>query len=133
MNERLPSKHVVLLGLGHTNAHIVRMWGMHPIPDADLTCVSNYPIATYSGRLPAVLAHQVARSEMEIDLVRLCNSVGARLIQGDPIALDRTARRLIFPDRPPIPYSALSIGVGSTPTMNGTVVEGKDMTRQRVE
>ena len=42
MDERLAGKHIVLLGIGHTNAHIVRMWGMNPIPDADLTCIGRF-------------------------------------------------------------------------------------------
>jgi len=39
MIERLSSRHLVLLGIGHTNAHILRMWQMNPIPDTDLTCI----------------------------------------------------------------------------------------------
>ncbi len=61
MIERLPGKHVVLLGIGHTNAHVLRMWAMNPVADADLTCISDHRIATYSGMLPAVLAGQPAR------------------------------------------------------------------------
>ena len=52
----LPQHDVVLLGIGHTNAHVLRMWRMQPIPNARLTCISNYPVATYSGMLPGVLA-----------------------------------------------------------------------------
>ncbi len=115
MIERLPSKHVVLLGIGHTNAHVVRMWGMNPIPDASLTCVSNHTVATYSGMLPAALAGQIPQAAMEIDLVRLCNSVGARLITDDVTGIDRANGRLLFDDRPAIPYDALSIGIGSVP------------------
>ena len=32
------------------------MWGMNRFADADLTCISDYSIATYSGMLPAVLS-----------------------------------------------------------------------------
>ena len=61
MIERLSARHVVLLGIGHTNAHVLRMWKMNPIPDTDLTCISDNTIATYSGMLPAVLAGQNSR------------------------------------------------------------------------
>ena len=64
MMERSRSKHIVLLGIGHTNAHVVRMWGMNPIPDCDLTCISDNAVATYSGMLPAVLAGQIPKAEM---------------------------------------------------------------------
>lgn len=126
MMERLPSQHVVLLGIGHTNAHVLRMWAMNPIKDASLTCISDYPVATYSGMLPAVLAGQHPREAMEIDLVRLCSSVGARLIC-DPVAgIDRQRREVCFADRPPVPYDALSIGIGSVPTVSG-LDEGQDL------
>jgi hypothetical protein len=27
-----PAKHIVLLGIGHTNAHVVKKWASDPIP-----------------------------------------------------------------------------------------------------
>ena len=68
MIERLASRHVVLMGIGHTNAHVLRMWRMNRPPDTDLTCLSNYAFATYSGMLPARLAGQVSPAQMEINL-----------------------------------------------------------------
>lgn len=129
MDERLASKHVVLLGVGHTNAHIVRMWGQSPIPDADLTCITDNPIATYSGMLPAVLAGQVPPDAMEIDLVRLCAFAGARLIIGTVSQIDSSARKVFFEDRPPISFDALSIGIGSVPTAGGVEIEPDSVVR----
>lgn len=114
-SSRLPDRNVVLMGVGHTNAHIVRMWRMNPIDNASLTCISDRPVATYSGMLPAVLAGLVPRSQMEIDLVRLCASVGARLIVDKVTAIDRENGLLRFSDRPAVRYDALSIGIGSVP------------------
>lgn len=125
--ETLPAKHVVLLGIGHTNAHIVRMWGMNPIPDTSLTCISDNGIATYSGMLPAVLAGQVPPEEMEIDLVRLCSFVGARLITSEVTGLDKVRRLVHFADRPSIPFDVLSIGIGSVPSMDGVEVSGRSL------
>jgi selenide,water dikinase len=121
------SKHIVLLGVGHTNAHIVRMWGMNPIPDTDLTCITDFPVAAYSGMLPAVLAQQVDPEEMQIDLVRLCSSVGARLIRGRVNGIDHNRREIQIDDRPPIPYDALSIGIGSVPTVDQVIIEGESL------
>ena len=73
---KLARRHIVLLGIGHTNAHVVRMWRMHAFPDTDLTCISDRDVASYSGMLPAVLAGQIPAEQMQIDLVRLCASVG---------------------------------------------------------
>ncbi|MCA9267900.1 MAG: selenide, water dikinase SelD [Planctomycetales bacterium] len=119
MQTRLPAKRIVLLGVGHTNAHVLRMWRMRPLDDVELACVSNFPTATYSGMLPGVLAGQYPTERMEIDLVRLCAASGARLVQAEVIGLDVAGQRLLFRDRPPLAFDALSIGVGSVPTFAG--------------
>ncbi|MEZ6134682.1 MAG: hypothetical protein R3C53_07215 [Pirellulaceae bacterium] len=87
MLERLCKRHIVLLGFGHTNAHVVRMWGMQPIPDTDLTCISNFTIATYSACYPLLAGYQIPQEQMEIDLVQYCSSVGVRLITTCAIGL----------------------------------------------
>ncbi len=112
-SERLPRRDIVLLGAGHTNAHIIRMWRMHALPETRLTCVSNQAVATYSGMLSGVLAGQYPASRMEIDLVRLCASCGVRFIQADATGLDHESQLLLLDTRPPIPFDALSIGIGS--------------------
>jgi selenide,water dikinase len=115
MHETLPKKDLVLIGIGHTHAHIVRMWKMNPIPDVRLTCVTNFWKATYSGMLPGTLAGLYPRERMEIDLVRLASASGARLIQAKVTGLDRQRQTVLVEGRPPIPYDALSIGIGSRP------------------
>jgi len=117
MQTTLPGRNVVLLGIGHTNAHVLRMWKMRPIPDAQLTCVSDHSISTYSGMLPGVLAGHFPRERMEIDLVRLCAAAGARLIRDNVTDLDIAGRNVLFEDRPPLPFDVLSIGIGSIPSM----------------
>ena len=124
MHQLLPKHDLVLLGIGHTNAHVLRMWGMQPIAGTRLTCVSNHPTVTYSGMLPAVLAGQIPPERMEIDLVRLCASVGARLIVGEVTGLDVQAQQLQIADRPPLPFDVLSIGIGSVPRRDGVEVVG---------
>lgn len=113
------TRHVVLLGIGHTNAHVVREWGRRPPDNATLTCVSNYDVATYSGMLPAVLAGQKPVEAMQIDLRALCNDVGADLRIGEVIGLDRARRKLQFADGSRVPYDLLSIGIGSVPASGG--------------
>lgn len=120
MQTDLPKHDIVLWGVGHTNAHVLRMWKMHPIPNARLTCVSDFSTATYSGMLPGVLAGQYSPERMEIDLVRLCAASGARLIVGKVRGIDHSEKRLVFADRSPIAFDLLSIGIGSTPAIPGT-------------
>ena len=116
------SRDVVLLGVGHTHAHVVRMWQQHAPPHARLTCVSDYPIATYSGMLPGVLAGQYAPDDMQIDLHRLCAAAGAQLIVGTVTGLDLERREVRLEGQPPLPFDVLSIGLGSVPTTAGVCV-----------
>jgi selenide, water dikinase len=130
MNETLARRQIVLLGIGHTNAHIVKMWRMNAISDTSLICVSNFPVATYSGMLPGVLSGQYAVEEMEIDLVRLCQACGARLIVDDVVDIDISQQTLLFKQRPPLRYDALSIGIGSMPNFDGVqIAENANLVR----
>jgi selenide, water dikinase len=115
MNASLAGRELVLLGPGHTNAHVLRMWRMSPIAHVRLTCVSDFPIATYSGMLPGTLAGIYQPERMRIDLVRLCAAAGARLLVAEATGLDLARRELMLQDRPPVTFDALSIGIGSVP------------------
>lgn len=115
MNASLPSRDLVLIGAGHTNLHVVRMWRMRPIPDVRLTLISSFSRATYSGMLPGTLAGLYQPDEMEIDLYRFAESCGARLIVDEVIGFDPDVRRVLFADRPPVRYDVASIGIGSIP------------------
>lgn len=109
------TKNIVLLGIGHTNAHIVHQWERDPLENCTLTCVSKFPTATYSGMLPGTLGGQFRDQQMRIDLAALCDRAEARLILADTDGLDLQAGRLHFSDHESIALDVLSIGVGSMP------------------
>ncbi|MEZ6087926.1 MAG: FAD-dependent oxidoreductase [Pirellulaceae bacterium] len=111
----MATKTIILLGIGHTNAHIVRQWIGQPIETCRLVCVSNFPTATYSGMLPGTLGWQFQREEMSIDLKALCKRAGAELIVANVNGLDLRSATLHFDDHEPIAFDALSVGVGSMP------------------
>lgn len=111
----LPSRDLVLIGAGHTHLHVARMWRMQPIPETRLTLVSPYSRATYSGMLPGLLAGLYQPDELEIDLYRLSESCGFRLLVDGMTGLDPAQRQILFRDRPPIPFDIASIGIGSVP------------------
>jgi len=108
-------KKLVLLGVGHTNAHVVHEWQTRPIKGYRLVCISRFPGATYSGMLPGTLGKQFAPSEMRIELEQLLHRAGGQLILGDVNGLNRQDRCLTFTDREPLAFDILSIGVGSMP------------------
>ena len=119
MQTTLPSRDLLLIGAGHTNMHVARMWRMEPIPDAQLTLVSPFSRATYSGMLPGTLAGLYTPDDMEIDLRRFCSAGNIRLIVDDAIGLEPEMRRLHCRNRPPVRYDVASIGIGSVPDMSG--------------
>ncbi|MCA9265324.1 MAG: selenide, water dikinase SelD, partial [Planctomycetales bacterium] len=127
MERRLAQHEAVLLGVGHTNAHVLRMWRMHPWPDCQLTCISNFPVATYAGMMPGVLAQQYPPAQMQIDLVRLCASANARLILDRVIGLDRDRQAFLFANRPPLTFDVAAIGIGSVPAVDGIDVTAKSL------
>ncbi|MFP6764870.1 MAG: selenide, water dikinase SelD [Planctomycetaceae bacterium] len=115
MRNRLPKRDVVLVGAGHTNMHVVRMFRMNPLADVRLTIVNAYSRATYSGMLPGNLAGLYSAEDMEIDLYRLAVPSGIRLIVDEATGLDAEKRRVEFRNRPPIRFDIASIGAGSLP------------------
>lgn len=108
-------KNIVLLGIGHTNAHVVKEWASNPIPGCHLICISKFPTATYSGMLPGTLGGQFVDDEMRIDLRQLCDQAGATLILAETNGLDLSSGQVHFRDHDSIPFDALSVGVGSMP------------------
>ncbi|QDV41753.1 NADH dehydrogenase-like protein YjlD [Stieleria neptunia] len=110
-----PLKNIVLLGIGHTNAHLVKQWISEPIAGCRLICISKFPTATYSGMLPGTLGQQFSDDEMRIDLAALAHHAGADLVIADTQGIDLDAGQLHFCDHDPISFDVLSIGVGSMP------------------
>lgn len=118
--QRLGQHRIVLVGAGHTHLLFLRKWGMtrdkgYAASDSEITLISNYPTATYSGMLPAALAGQCTASEMEIDLVPFCNSIGVRLLTNPVTGIDYETKKVLVAERPPIPFDVLSVGIGSIP------------------
>lgn len=116
-------KQIVLLGIGHTNADVVKRWQTNPIPDCDLICISQFPHATYSGMLPAALGGQCEPSSMKIDLAALCNRSDAKLVLAETIGLDTNEQTLRFQNHDPVTFDLLSIGVGSMPSGHQVVAD----------
>ncbi len=121
-SDSLARHSVVLLGMGHTNAHVLRMWRQSPLDDAELICIAPAPIATYSGMLPGVLAGQYTERQMQLDLTRLCAAANATLVHEEVTGLELESRCVLFRDRPPLPFDVLSIGIGSIPNDDGVVL-----------
>ncbi|WP_342078324.1 selenide, water dikinase SelD [Yoonia sp. SS1-5] len=111
------TRDLVLVGGGHTHALVLRQWGMNPLAGVRLTVINPGPTAPYSGMLPGFVAGHYTRDELDIDLVKLARFAGARLINGAVSGIDRDARTVTVPGRPPVGFDVLSIDVGITSAM----------------
>ncbi|GAB4384813.1 selenide, water dikinase SelD [Albidovulum sp.] len=118
MQPQIPlARDLVLIGGGHAHALVLRRWAMAPLAGARLTLISPDPTAAYSGMLPGHVAGHYPREALQIDLVRLARRAGARLILGRAEGIDRQARLVTVPGRPPVGYDILSIDIGISSEM----------------
>ncbi|MEP1767728.1 MAG: FAD-dependent oxidoreductase [Sulfitobacter sp.] len=108
---------VVFIGGGHAHALVLRDWGMKPVSGVRLTVINPGPTAPYTGMLPGHVAGHYDRDTLEIDLQRLAQFAGARLILSHANQIDTHAKLIHLKDGPPVPYDLASIDVGITAQM----------------
>jgi selenide,water dikinase len=119
MQQSVPiAQDLVLVGGGHAHVHVLKRFGMRPMPGVRLTLVTRDVETPYSGMLPGYVAGHYSFAECHIDLIRLARFAGARLIHDEAIGLDRVGRRVLCRDHPPIRYDFLSLDIGSTPRLD---------------
>jgi selenide,water dikinase len=106
---------LVLVGGGHAHVHVLKSFGMRPMPGVRVTLATRDVETPYSGMLPGYVAGHYSFEECHIDLGRLARFAGARLIRDEAIGLAPTERFLLCRGHPPIRYDILSIDIGSTP------------------
>ncbi|MDA5555741.1 selenide, water dikinase SelD [Shimia sp. MMG029] len=114
--DRMLTRDLVLVGGGHAHALMLRMWGMAPVAGVRVTLINPGPTAPYSGMLPGHIAGHYSREALDIDLVRLAQWAGVRLINGAATAIDPVARVVTVEDAilgaREIAYDVASLDVG---------------------
>lgn len=112
-------KDLVLVGGGHAHVQVLRSFRLRPMPGVRLTLVTRELETPYYGRIAGLVSGRHSFEQSHIDLARLCAWSGARLIAAEAMGIDRTRRRVLLKDRPPLAYDVLSLDVGAAPSLAG--------------
>lgn len=106
---------LVLVGGGHTHLHVLAAFGTDPMPGVRVTLIAREAQAPYSGMLPGLVAGHYTFEQAHVDLARLCDRGGIRLLHDEAVGLDLAQGRVRCRDRPPVPYDVLSLNTGGVP------------------
>jgi selenide,water dikinase len=110
-------KQVVLVGGGHAHALVLRALQDVPLDRAEVVLINPGQKAPYSGMLPGFVAGHYTRSELDIDLVKLCERAGVSFVDGRVVAADSLRKVVVLQDGSEVPYDILSYDVGITSRM----------------
>src|SRR5262249_21459315 len=110
-------KDILLVGGGHAHVHVLRSFGMRPMPGVRLTLIARELETPYSGMLPGLIAGHYRPEQCHIDLAPLAGFAGARLVHATATSLDLAARRVLLDGRPPMAFDLISIDTGITPSL----------------
>ncbi|MDA8587081.1 FAD-dependent oxidoreductase, partial [Rhodobacteraceae bacterium] len=103
---------------GHTHALVLNALKAAPLTGAAVTVINPGTTAPYSGMLPGFVAGHYTRRELDIDLAALSHKVGAALIDGKAVSMDRDQKLIHLEDGTTLPYDFASIDVGITSRMD---------------
>ncbi len=106
---------LVLIGGGHSHAIALKEWGKKPLPDVELTLITDVLLTPYSGMLPGYIAGFYRFEETHINLQKLAEFAQVKLILSPAIGLDLNKKQVICADHSSIVFDIISIDIGSTP------------------
>jgi pyridine nucleotide-disulfide oxidoreductase family protein len=109
------TKKLLLIGGGHSHAIVLRSHLKNPLPNINVSLISENFDTPYSGMLPGHIAGFYNHEECHINLQHLTNLARAKLFIDRVINLDLNNNQVICENLPPIDFDILSIDIGSTP------------------
>lgn len=112
------NKKIVLIGGGHTHALVLHALKAEPLSGAKVTVINPGKTAPYSGMLPGFVAGHYSRTDLDIDLAKLCAAVGATLIDGRAVGLDPSRKKVLLENDKELDFDIASVDVGITSKMD---------------
>jgi selenide,water dikinase len=103
---------LLLVGAGHAHLEILRRQALTPLP-VELTVISLSPRQVYSGMVPGFLQGTYREEEISVDVARLTERAGGRLVLGAAMALDPERRIVRLSEDTEESYDLVSFAVGS--------------------
>ena len=116
------SKHLLLIGAGHTHLHVIAHARELAAQGIRLTVVDP-GLFWYSGLATGVLAGQYRPQEDQLDPRVLTETHGGAFVEGRLSALDVAGRIVHLESGDTIPFDAVSLNVGSVVDTGGICVE----------
>jgi NADH dehydrogenase FAD-containing subunit len=106
---------LVLVGGGHAHVHVLKRFGMRPVPGVRVTLIARDVETPYSGDAARLCRRALRFRRMPYRSDAPGAFAGARLIHDEAVGLDRVRREVICRDHPPIRYDIVSLDIGITP------------------
>lgn len=107
------TRHLVLLGGGHANLHVLEALAAATVHDVRVTLVSPYRLQFYSGMLSGWICGQYPLEACTIPLDRIAKAAGAEFRCTGAYAIEPQTRRVRLADGQTLDYDLLAIDVGS--------------------
>jgi pyridine nucleotide-disulfide oxidoreductase family protein len=107
-------KRLLLLGGGHAHVHVLQALARKPMRDTQVSLVSPFDHAIYSGMVPGWVAGHYALDDCRIPLDALARAASVGFMQSAATAIDAGARVVTLADGRGVEYDMLSIDTGST-------------------
>jgi selenide,water dikinase len=112
------TKHLVLVGGGHSHALVMKEFIRQPVPGLTITLVSPHKFTPYSGMLPGLISGHYQHREIHIDLEALSRQCNAQFKIARAEALQPVNQQLILNTGETLNYDLISFDTGATPDLS---------------
>ena len=117
-------KKILLIGGGHSHVEVVRKYGLAPIPDTEVTLVSESAQTAYSGMIPGLIAGHYSIDECHIDIENLCKKSKIKFFLGKVEKIYPETSLVVTNSGTEINFDIASIDTGSIP--NAEAIPGAE-------